>query len=66
MIPLQILSPGGYSDGKRSADIVNSMVEDSDANSTNLFAPVLHTPFTLCLALLSMQEEQSEEGGKHP
>lgn len=65
MTASQILSSARYSNGKRSASIVSFMEKTVPQIGPNLFTPILHTPFTLDLTLLSMQEEQPEEGTKH-
>jgi hypothetical protein len=62
----RFLSSARYSDGKRSTNIMSSMGTNGTTSCTNLFTPVLHTLFTLDLTLLSVEEEQPEEGGKHP
>jgi len=41
------------------------MGKDGTTSCTNLFTPVLHTLFTFNLTLLSVKEEESEEGREH-
>jgi len=62
---LQFLSSAGYSAGKQSTNVVNSMRTNGMDNYTYLFAPVLHAFFTLGVTLLSVEEEQSKESAKH-
>ena len=63
---LRFLSSAGYSDGKRSTNIMSFVGKDNTASYTNLFTPVLHTFLAFNLTLLSVEEEQSEEGSEHP
>lgn len=61
----RFLSSARYSDGKRSTNIISFAGKDDTTSYTNLFTPVLHTLFTFNLTLLSVKEEESEEGREH-
>jgi len=54
---LPFLSFAGYSDGKRSTNVMSFVEKDETTDYTNLFTPVLHAFFTLSLALFPVEEE---------